>query len=312
MTTTSQLQGSKRLSRRAVLAGAAGMTAATAISLPYLNLRAAAQATPTAEPHGRRARRTPAHADVPYIDDAVEAQKLDIYLPATETSEPFPLVIWMHGGGWVTGDKRHVGVRYLLEDGYAIASVNYRLLDEALPPAQVQDANAAASFLRREAETYGFDRDRFVLAGSSAGGRLTSLVGLSANNNVPEFGADPDVRFAALMDFFGGVGANEEHLERFVDRVGSISETEREVILSQLNTLSYVDEGDPATLIVHGEKDKLVPIEDSEALAAVLEAAGVPVTFERFADRGHGMVRYLDAEVRSVVREFLQETILST
>jgi dipeptidyl aminopeptidase/acylaminoacyl peptidase len=114
------------------------------------------------------------------------------------------------------------------------------------------------------------------------------------------------------MDFFGGVGANEEHLERFVDRVGSISETEREFILSQLDTLSYVDEGDPATLIVHGEKDKLVPIEDSEALASALEAAGVPVTFERFADRGHGMVRYLDAEVRSVVREFLQETILST
>jgi acetyl esterase/lipase len=310
MTTSLQPQGSSRSTRRLFLAGAAGATIAAAFSLPYLNPLAAAQATPTAEPHRRRARREPTHTDVPYVGNPADSQKLDIYLPDADATGPFPLVIWMHGGGWVGGDKRRVGVRYLLNDGYAIASINYRLLDEALPPAQIQDANAAASFLWQEADTYGLDRERFVLAGSSAGGRLASLVGLSTNNDVPEFQADPDVRFAAVIDFFGGVGANQERLERFIEQEDPLSDTEREKIVSVLDTLSYVDKADPPTLIVHGENDRVVPIEDSEALTAALEAAGVPVTFERFPGRGHGMPRFLDAEVRSVVREFLKETLL--
>ena len=302
MHTIPELQG--KVTRRRILAGTAGagLSLGLATSISGIGRSVTAQeATPSAESTVG----APTFADLSYSDSGDPMHKLDLYLPDA-TGGPIPLVIWIHGGAWIGGDKRRVGVTYLLEDGYAIASINYRLMPEALPPAQIQDANAAAAFLWESAEEYGFDRERFVLAGASAGGRSTGLVGLSLNDAVPEFEISPDVRFAALLDFFGGVdNPREDNKRRRRRRQADLTAAERLEILSLIDTLSYIDGDDPPTLIVHGEEDRVVPIEQSEELAAALEAAGVPVQFERVPGKGHGIVKFQDEQTKAIVRDFL-------
>ena len=151
--------------------------------------------------------------DIPYVANAGPDQTLDLYLPGTtgdyttgdQSVVPLavPLVVWIHGGGWRGGDKEGVEVGYLLREGYAVASLNYRLSGDAIFPAQIQDVNAALSFLRDHAAGYHLDRDRFVVGGDSAGAHLAALAGLSANDRPDTFTTDPDVRIVAILNFFG-------------------------------------------------------------------------------------------------------------
>ncbi|MGC4107931.1 MAG: alpha/beta hydrolase [Thermomicrobiales bacterium] len=268
---------------------------------------------------------TPTHADIPYVTDGTPQQVLDVYLPTTTdaagTPVPatagaagasVPVVIWIHGGGWVGGDKRGGGVPYLLDDGYAIVSINYRLLQDAMFPAQIVDANAALTWVWHHAETYGFDRSRIVVAGGSAGGRSASLVAASANDGVEAFTPDSDVRIAALIDFFGGTDgkrAFEKNARRKALIESHLTQEQIDAMLQMIDVRTYVDAGDPPTLIVHGDQDTTVPIVESQELAVAMKAAGVNVTFETMPGRGHGMIHYQDAAVQEIVRTFLRDTL---
>lgn len=294
------------VNRRKLIGLAGGTAVAVALSGP-VRTGLTQDSTPTVESNDDGPLiPLPAFADVPYTESGDPMHLLDIHLPKGAGRVPMPLVIWIHGGGWIGGDKRRVGVSYLLEDGFAIASINYRLMPAALPPAQIQDANSAVGFLWENADTYGFDRERFVLGGSSAGGRSTGLAGLSLNNDVTEFNPPADVRFAALLDFFGGIDSvGVARTRRQSRRIADIPHADRVRIKALIDTMKYVDGDDPPTLIVHGDQDRIVPVEESVELAAALNSAGASVQLERFPDRGHGIRNFQDDAARAVVRDFL-------
>ena len=126
---------------------------------------------------------TPSQAlrDIEYARVGNKSLKLDLYLP--EGQGPFPLIIWVHGGGWTSGDKSLSANSSQIRQttrGYAVASVNYRLSQEAKFPAQIEDCKAAVRWLRANATQYNVDPSRVAAWGSSAGGHLVALMGTSA------------------------------------------------------------------------------------------------------------------------------------
>ncbi len=150
---------------------------------------------------------TPTHKDVVYAN-ASSTQKLDIYLPSG--NGPFPVVVNIHGGGFKLGDKTMgdaVLGQTLLNSGYAIASIDYRLSGEAKFPAAVLDAKAAVRFLRANATKYKLNPDKIVAFGASAGGNIASMLGTSGD--IAEFddaslgNADVSSRVQAVINWFG-------------------------------------------------------------------------------------------------------------
>ena len=152
----------------------------------------------------------PTHKDLAYAIVS-SAQKLDLYIP--QGSGPFPLVIMVHGGGFMMGDKAEgmglAGVDKLLAAGYAVASINYRLSGEAQYPAQIYDAKAAVRFLRANAATYNLNPTKFGAWGASAGGNLVALLGTTcgvAELEGAELGnADQSSCVQAVVDWFGPI-----------------------------------------------------------------------------------------------------------
>lgn len=120
--------------------------------------------------------------NVSYANES-PAQKMDIYLPKTEG--PYPVIIWIHGGGYLSGDKSGSDVNFAKEGlnrGYAVVSINYRLAEEARFPAQIYDVKTAIKYLRANAQTYNLDPNKFAVWGSSAGGHLAALAGTSGDD----------------------------------------------------------------------------------------------------------------------------------
>jgi len=132
------------------------------------------------------------YGNINYNKDDHKKHVLDIYLPG-DAKGNLPLVIFIHGGAWLSNDKyADIGymkktVAQIISSGFALASIDYRFSTEAIFPAQKQDCNRAASFLYDNADKYGFDKKRFALIGFSAGGHLASLAGLSINNDLEKF-----------------------------------------------------------------------------------------------------------------------------
>ena len=144
--------------------------------------------------------------------DVSDADYLHIYVP--ESEEPMPLAIMVHGGGFISGDadtkQAQFVYRYFRDHGYAAASINYRLADEAAYPAAIEDVKAAVRFLRANAEQYGYDPDRFVILGESAGGYLATMAAVTSDDEfmgLPFVGEDPgnpvSANVSALVDFYG-------------------------------------------------------------------------------------------------------------
>jgi acetyl esterase/lipase len=146
-----------------------------------------------------------AHLDIVYAQrGANHPMKLNLYVPSG--ANPKPLVIWMHGGGWRMGSyKDWIHPLFLTSQGYAVASIEYRLSKEAVFPAQIEDCKAAVRFLRANAKTYNLDPERFAATGESAGGNLASMLGTTGGSkeltDAPE---DPvSDRVQAVIDLCG-------------------------------------------------------------------------------------------------------------
>jgi acetyl esterase/lipase len=244
---------------------------------------AQAQTTQNLVPPGTRIER-----NLAYVADGHERHRLDLYLPE-KGAGPFPVVIWLHGGGWVRGDKANCHAAPLVARGYAAVSVNYRFLQHAAFPAQIEDCKAAVRWLRANARKYHLDADHIAVMGASAGGHLAALLGVSGNVKELEGSlgnTDQSSRVQAVIDLFGPLRINKDK--------GNKS-----------NVLAYVSRDAPPFLIVHGDADKSVPIKQSEQLTAALNKAGVDVTLMPLKGAGHSGPAFFTGEMMATYQTFL-------
>jgi acetyl esterase/lipase len=211
--------------------------------------------------------------------------KLHILRPKPLPQEPMPVLVWIHGGAWVTGNK-DTGLYHLsffAQRGYFCASIEYRLTGEARFPAQIEDCKCAIRFLRAKAKEYNLAPDRIGVWGTSAGGHLAALLGTSALVNELEgtggwaehsSQVQAACPCAAPTDFFqwnqGAFSAGEGLIGGPFD-----SNKEKAALASPV---THVHKAVPPFLIVHGERDSTVPVSQSELLYAALKRVGADVT----------------------------------
>ncbi|HEV3416626.1 MAG TPA: alpha/beta hydrolase [Pirellulales bacterium] len=237
-------------------------------------------------------------------DSHGKSNTLDLYLPEKATA-PLPLVIWIHGGAWIAGNKDDGGPAIrLLPFGYATASINYRLSNEAIYPAQIEDCKAAMRFLRANAKKYNLDPDHFGVWGASAGGHLVALLGTTGDVKELE-GSGPHLdvssRVQAVCDLFGPTDlakiASQSGPE-IVMKHDAPDSPEAKLIggpiqdnpekAAKANPITYVSKSAAPFLILHGDKDPLVPAEQSRILHEALQKAGVESTLVIVKGAGHG------------------------
>ena len=216
-------------------------------------------------------------------------QTLDLYLPP-DSGKPRPAVLIVHGGGWHSGDKAaerelNIGTN-LAKAGYVCASVNYLLAQKKespistvvhlrqVWPRNLQDCMAAVQFLRANAEKYQIDPDNIGAIGGSAGGHLVAMLAYVSNGDGldPKDGphADQSCRIQAVVPMYGVYdlllfAKAYEVLDQFSDEDKELGRV--------VSPVSYLDKGDPPALLLHGTRDDLVPLSQSEALHAALEKA---------------------------------------
>lgn len=258
--------------------------------------------------------------DVPYVQDGHPAQKLDLHIP--DGDGPHPLVVWVHGGAWRAGDKRGGPFRPLVREGFAVASINYRLTDAAPHPAQVHDCKAAVRWLRANGRRLNLKTDRIGVWGASAGGHLAAMLGTTGD--VAELEGDlgnagESSRVQAVCDWFGpGELKSMGHQSGPDSRIDHDADDSPESLLlgkpirdnaglaDAASPLTYVTADDPPFLIMHGTEDKLVPTRQSRDLHAALEAAGVDSTLRVIEGAGHG---FRPQEVLPDVVAFFDRTL---
>jgi len=259
-------------------------------------------------------------SDIPYARPADNVLRLNIVLPSEETAELRPVVVFVHGGAWRTGNRRS-GMRYLLplaRAGYLGVSIDYRLTQQARFPAQLYDAKAAVRWVRAHIADYGGDPQRIAVAGSSAGAQLALLLGLS--NGEPELeGAvgdelDTSSAVSLIVDWFGpsDLRYSDEQLDSWEQLImrellGGLP-AEVPELAALASPITHIDAADPPVLIIHGTADETVPIALSQKLYEALKAAGVEAEYIEVPGGGHGFFRFTDPdqdELNNMMIDFL-------
>lgn len=269
---------------------------------------------PVAFPGGVQAWRDVVYQTLP----GYRPQIVDVYVPASPG--PHPLVLYIHGGGWVGGHTRHSGafgdfpkaLAALAAEGFTVASLEYRLAGEARFPAQLQDANAALRFLRSHAGQYRIDPARVGVWGGSAGGHLTALAALACRNTAldPAAGQDPCVQAAVtwygVYDFrrLAGSADGGPAGGRLLGCEGPCPEDR----LRAVSPVTYVKPGAPAFLLIHGEQDKTVPVEQSRIGEAALKAVGAEVRSIYIPGVDHSFIGKTPEETRKASLEAINAT----
>lgn len=255
--------------------------------------------------------------DLPFATAGTTELKLDLYLPDTAAAG---LVVWVHGGAWRGGSRTSVDLKGLVALGWAVASVDYRLSGEARFPAQIHDIKAAIRYLRAHRAEHGYPAARFVIAGSSAGGHLAALVGVT--NGHPELegtvgdhgGVSSDVQ--AIVDLYGasnlttilaqstphGLSVRRPALDLFL---GGQPEALPE--LARLaSPVFHVDPRDPPLFLLHGDQDPQMPINQSHELHGAYRQHGLPVVFEVAHGSAHGGPAFTSPPTLAAIDQFLR------
>lgn len=259
-----------------------------------------------------------------------QAQKLDLYLPK-QGKGPFPVILMIHGGSFIAGDKRGPELKLGLQGlkrGYAVASMNYRLAGEAGFPAQIYDVKAAIRFLRANRSRYNLDGGKIGLWGVSAGGGLAALAGTSGGpDELSEKSlgnpSEPN-RVQAVVDWYGPINlyTMEQQLYEkggpLYSRIrqlgiilfGSRSKVSAEA-LAQCNPEMFISPDDPPFFIQHGTADPIVPVGQSKVFAdkLTLVLGKNKVTFEMIQGAGHGGTLFTKPKNIGKVFDFLDANL---
>jgi acetyl esterase/lipase len=230
--------------------------------------------------------------DVDFRETPQRTLALDLYLPAGEG--PHPFFVFAHGGGWLTGDKTQRPMfPALVEDGIAVADIQYRLAGEKQYPAAVRDTVAAVKWVRAEGDAYGIDGARGALGGYSAGAHLAALVSVAPDVETfqpSDFHPDVSASVDALVGYSGPydfteAGAGENQLVEAFFGADAADET-----LAEGSPTTHVDGDSPPALLVHGTDDGVVPYRSTTVMAERLRSADVSVEVITGEGAGHGMI----------------------
>lgn len=270
------------------------------------------------------------YATVPNGTGALDL-RLDLQVPAG--AGPFPLVVWIHGGGWVGGSRSPIPglVTRLLPRGYAVASIDYRLSGTAIWPAQIHDCKAAIRYLRANAATWGIDPNRLAVMGSSAGGHLVAALATMGDVGTVRSGS-------VVLDLEGAVGAHlgtSSRVQAAVDQFGptnmlhaqdlptfdhnGATSPESRLIGGPLqdnpatwatvDPIPFLTPDDAPILAMHGTDDTTVPFHQSQLLVEAARAIGHDTTLFPVQDNGHGGPGFTSAEATTLVDTFLDRTL---
>ncbi len=251
---------------------------------------------------------------------------VDIYMPQ-KAGGPKPLVLYIHGGGWVGGHTRQSGplsnfpaaLAKLSSEGFVVASLEYRLSGEAPYPAQLQDARAAIRFLKANAAKYGLDPARVGVWGGSAGGHLAALAGWSCGETAVDPKPEPAgsecvqsvVTWYGVFDFAPMLARQANQASpnspenMFLRCKPADCPADR---VAAASPISHIDSKDPPTLLIHGEKDATVDVSQSRGAEARLKAAGVPVESIYIPGVDHSFIGATAAETRAATLKAINAT----
>jgi acetyl esterase/lipase len=263
--------------------------------------------------------------DIEYAAVDGHSLKLDLYaptVPSPEVPRP-PLIVWVHGGAWRAGSKSDVPHARFTSLGFGVASVDYRLSPVAKFPAQVHDIKGAIRYLRAKAELYGYDPAKIVIAGSSAGGHLAALVGVS--NGVKELegtvggNAESKSDVQAIVSYYGasnlmtilaqskprGLQMRPPALQLLLGG----QPVEVPELAKLASPVEHVDAKDPPLLLIHGAADPQMPPEQSTELAEAYRKHKRPVLLELIPGAVHGGPQFFDEKRLAILEEFLKESV---
>jgi acetyl esterase/lipase len=233
-------------------------------------------------------------SNVVYSETAQGDLLLDLYLPTEGSDEPLPVVLFFYGGAFEMGNKHQLAlydINTLPLDGFAVVCIDYRLSDQAIFPAQLEDAQNALRWIHAHAGEYNLDADKVGVLGMSAGGMLAALVGTGAEVVVAtgvEDGQLTPPPVQAVVDYYGpsdflqgdehapeGVQLNWAAADSWPSRYIGGAIVDHPELVAATNPITYVSSDDPPFLIIHGDQDSIVPFHQSELLYMALQQAGV-------------------------------------
>lgn len=262
--------------------------------------------------------------DVVYGEVAGERLRLDVAVPASSAT-PRPLLLLLHGGGWAGGERTSLEgwMRRQAARGYVAATVSYRLSQRAVFPAQIEDCKCAVRYFRAHAGEYGLDPARVGALGFSAGGHLAALLGTAGGAKELEGSGgwgEHSSRVQAVCSVFGPTDLTrfppaEEGPARgahdLITRLLGGTPAARPEAARAASPLSWASAESPPFLFVHGDRDRLVPLEQSELLAAALRAAGVEAELRVVQGAAHGGKEFEEPALRQAIEAFLDRHLRS-
>ncbi len=270
------------------------------------------------QPATSNAAETMVRRDLEYARVGELSLKLDLHQPPGKQRSP--LIVWVHGGAWRSGSKTSMPLKKLVEDGWVVASVDYRLSTQARFPAQIHDIKAAIRFLRGNVGRLGIAARQIVIAGDSAGAHLAALVGVS-NGHAElegEVGADGSQKsdVQGILSFYGAANLTsilkQSTPHGLSVRVPALDlllggQPEQVPELARLaSPVFHVDKQDPPLLLLHGDQDPQMPINQSHELCGAYQKVGARVQFEVVHGAAHGGAAFYDPERLELVRKFLR------
>lgn len=235
------------------------------------------------------------YKDIVYKKTAEKTLKLDIYHQKS-LSKPAPLLVFIHGGSWKSGDKDDYR-RYLVDyagKGYTTATVSYRFSQEAPFPAALDDVVCAVKWLKTHAAEYQIDPSKIAVIGGSAGGHLAMMLAYHAGDAsyTSECESDAEADVQAVVNLYGPAdlttdfAINHPVVLKFIGKEYS---PETKQAYEAASPLQFITPDDPPTLIFHGTIDKIVPVSQSDVLHEALKQKNVPSHYHRLKGWPHTM-----------------------
>ncbi len=241
--------------------------------------------------------------DIKYLIINKTEIKLDLYVPAISLGEPpwtkftqelKPVLIYIHGGGWNSLSRTNRNLEFLpyLEKGFAVANIDYRLVQHAKLPAPIADCRYALNWIYKNSKKYRLDTNKIVVSGESAGGHLALMTGMIDDDrkiNIPGKPIKQKLRVASIVNWFGISDLklrfkNDKNYARLVAGPRS----RQEEIFDICSPINYVGKHTPPIFSIHGDKDPIVPYEQSLILHKILDKKGIKNKLYTVKNKKHG------------------------